>query len=143
MKLPLKSILPALGLALLSAGPIARAQDTPPPQAPGGGGQEQAPPPPPAHRRGRGLSPEQLKAKLGLTDDQFAKVSSIIAGQRDQMMALRDDDSISDEDKHDKMRAIMKSGHDQIRALLTPAQQKNFDSLTPPRPPPPPQPSGQ
>ncbi len=137
MKSPFKSILPALGLVLLSAGPIARAQDAPPPQAPGGGG-EQAPPPPPAHRRGRGLSPEQLKAKLDLTDDQFAKVSSIIGASREQLSALRDDDSLSDEDKREKMRAIMKSVHDQIRAILTPAQQAIFDTLKPKGPPPPP-----
>jgi Spy/CpxP family protein refolding chaperone len=143
MKSPLKSILPALGLALLSAGPFARAQDTPPPQAPAGGGDEQAPPPPPTHRRGRGLSPEQLKAKLNLTDDQFAKVSSIVAASREQLSALRDDDSISDDDKRDKMRSIMKSQHDQIRAILTPAQQKIFDTLAPHGPPPPPPPPSQ
>jgi protein CpxP len=137
MKFPLKSMLPGFALALLAAGPMARAQDAatppPPPQAPANGGDDQAPPPP--HHRMRPLSAEQLKAKLNLTDDQFAKVKAIVDSTRDQIMALRDDDSLSDDDRRDKMMAIGKASHDQIRVLLNPDQQKIFDSMKPPHRP--------
>jgi hypothetical protein len=45
------------------------------------------------------------------------------------MMALRDDDSLSDDDKKAKMKEIQTDQKAQIRALLTPDQQKIFDTL--------------
>jgi periplasmic protein CpxP/Spy len=145
MKRLISSILPVFALALLAVGPLARAQDTSPPPPPAGG-DDQAPPPP--HHHPHGLSAEQLKEKLSLTDDQFSKISALISSQKEQMQAIHEDDSLSDDDKRGKMRELGKSTHDQIRALLTPAQQKIFDALMPPHgsggpppPPPPPPPS--
>jgi Spy/CpxP family protein refolding chaperone len=132
----------SLVLALAAALPLSRGQDAPPP-ATSGGGDDQAPPPP--HRRGHGLSPAELKEKLKLTDDQFTKISGILGKQREAMMALHEDDSLSDEDKRAKMMELMKGVHDQIKALLTPDQLKIFETLRPGRgaPPPPPPPSEQ
>ena len=136
----LSLIAPVFALALAAMAPLARGQDAPPPP-PAGGGDDQAPPPP--HRRGHGFSPEQLKAKLNLTDAQVTQVTAILAKQKDQMIALHEDDSISDEDKRTKMMDMMKATHDQIRAILTPAQQALFDAMKPGHggPPPPPPPS--
>jgi len=137
MKPSVRTLFSTLALALVAVGPLARGQDTPP--AAPSGGDDQAPPPPPVHHR-RGMSAEEYKAKLNLTDAQFTQVSAILAKLKEDATAVREDDSLSDDDKRDKMMAIMKSGHDQIRALLTPDQQKIFDTLRPqhggpPRPP--------
>jgi len=141
MKPSISSIFAAFALALVAAGPLARAQDTPP--AAPSGGDDQAPPPP--HRHMRGPSAEELKAKLNLTDDQYTKVVAIISATKEKAMAIRDDDSLEDDDKRAKMMDLMKTTHDQIRALLTPDQQKIYDSMMPahgPGGPPPAPPSG-
>ena len=56
----------------------------------------------------------------------------IIAKALTQMKALRADTSLSDDDRRAKMGALMKSQHDQIRAVLTPEQQTTFDTLPKP-----------
>jgi len=85
---------------------------------------------------------EDLTAKLGLTADQQKTVGAIIANSRSQAKALRGDDSISREDRRQKMQEILGTARTQIRAALTPAQQALFDALPangggPPPPPPP------
>ena len=96
---------------------------------------------------------EHLKTALNLTDGQTKQVAAILKDQMKQGMAIRDDDSLSDDDKQAKIQASRKATHDKIRALLTPDQQKTFDALPPmgPRgggrnpgngaPPPPPPPT--
>ncbi|MGA2691975.1 MAG: hypothetical protein ABSF76_06380 [Opitutaceae bacterium] len=136
----------SMGLVLSMAD--ARADDAanppaPPPApaspqtSPGGGT------PPARHRHMRpGFILEDLTAKLGLTADQQKTVGAIIANSRSQAKALRGDDSISREDRRQKMQEILGTARTQIRAALTPAQQALFDALPangggPPPPPPP------
>jgi Spy/CpxP family protein refolding chaperone len=71
----------------------------------------------------------ELTAKLSLTPDQQKTVGKIIADGRAQLKDLRGDDSISQADKRAKMREINASTRGQIRAALTPDQQKIFDAL--------------
>jgi hypothetical protein len=104
-----------------------------PPATPGGGG-EQAPTPPPQHR-GRmrpGYVLADLTDKLGLTADQQKTIGAVIKDSQGQMQAVRGDDSMSRDDKRSKMREIMASTRGQIRAALTPDQQKQFDAMPPP-----------
>jgi Spy/CpxP family protein refolding chaperone len=138
----------ALRLSLLSIGlalPVAAvfAQDTanqpapPPPSAPDTSPGEGAPPP---HRRGGGYVLEDLTQKLSLTADQQKSVGDAIKSGREQMKALRDDDSLSDDDRRAKGRELMASTKAAIRALLTADQQAIFDKLPTRgghRPPPP------
>jgi hypothetical protein len=72
---------------------------------------------------------EELTQKLSLTPDQQKQVGDIIKAGRDQMKVVRDDDSLSDDDKRAKGREIMNSTRSQIRAALTPDQQKIFDTI--------------
>jgi hypothetical protein len=74
---------------------------------------------------------EELTQKLNLTADEQKTVGAIIKNGRSQMQELRDDDSLSKEDRRAKMRAISASTHDQIRAGLTADQQKLFDAMPP------------
>ena len=78
-------------------------------------------------------SPEQhlqmLSEKLNLSKDQKAKLKPILEGQAQQMKAVRDDTSLSQEQKRAKMKAMHESFHDQINAGLTPEQQAKFKQL--------------
>ena len=99
-------------------------------------GDQPAPTPTPAPRRGRmrpqGYVLEDLTEKLSLTPDQQKSIGALIDNARSQAKTVRGDDSLSQDDKREKMRGIMKATHDQIRAALTPDQQKLFDALPPP-----------
>jgi Spy/CpxP family protein refolding chaperone len=123
----------SVGLAL-SAGSL-RADDTvtpppltPPPTAPADATQP-TPPPAPRHHHRPGYVLEDLTRQLNLTPDQQKQVAAILKSDHEQMKAVRGDDSIAQEDKRAKMKEIMGSTRTQIRALLTPDQQKAFDAL--------------
>ena len=117
-------LLSLLTLTVLAAAPLVRAEDpVATPSAPAAGEHP---------RGGRGDRLKQLAEKLQLTDAQKAQIKPILETAAQQGMALRDDESLSKEDKRAKMAAIRKTSHDQIRALLTPDQQKTFDAMPPP-----------
>lgn len=117
-------LLSLLSLTALAAAPFVRAEDAPatPPAAPAG---EHA-------RPARGERFKQLAEKLQLTEAQKTQIKPIMEKAAQDGMALRDDESLSKEDKRAKMTEIRKTSHDQIRALLTPDQQKTFDAMPPP-----------
>lgn len=146
-----------LGGLCLAGAAIAQQEAPPPPPAAG----EQGPPPP----RGRG--PEQriemMQKELNLTPEQTAKVRSIFAEDRDKMMAIRNDSSLAQEDRRDKMMKLQHEQNEKIKAVLDDAQKPKFDAMqarmrermqerreggappapggeTPPPPPPPPPP---
>jgi hypothetical protein len=102
------------------------------------------PPPPGGHRRGGGgYVLADLTEKLTLTPDQQKAIGGYIAAGRQQAKAVRDDTTLSKDDRRSKMMAIMQTTRSEIRADLTPDQQKIFDTLRPNRggpggPPPPP-----
>jgi Spy/CpxP family protein refolding chaperone len=116
-----KSIL-VLTIALAGAiSPLASFAADPPaatPAAPAGGG------------RGQRMNPDdQLKAMkdlLSLTDDQSTKILAILKGQQDKMKALRDDTSLSQEDRRAKMREIRTGQQDEINKILTADQQTKW-----------------
>jgi len=120
MKSALKVVLALLALGLIAGASIASAQDqTPPPPAqkgPGGGG-----------RGGRGMDPATMLARLDeavtLTADQKTKVTDIYKKMTDQMGAL------APEDRRTKGQEIRTATNAEIRALLTPDQQKKFDAM--------------
>lgn len=114
---------------IYTAAPAAIAQDagTNDQQAsPAGGPQE--------HRRMRArMDParrvEMLATQLNLTPDQKTKVTDILKSDRSKMESMRDDSSLSAQDRHTKMMVIHKASNDQIRALLDSNQQKKFDEM--------------
>ena len=122
MKSPIKFTIAALALGL--AIPASRAQDTNTP-----------PPPPPSaeheghHRGPRGDGLKFFTEKLGLTQDQQAKIKPILEDERKSLDALHDDSSLAKEAKRAKFVEIRKTHREQIRALLTPEQQKKLDEL--------------
>jgi periplasmic protein CpxP/Spy len=82
--------------------------------------------------RGRDMQARQLEMmtqKLNLTEDQQTKVKAIDEDTGKQMMAVRNDASLSQDDKRAKMMDIRKSSQDKIRALLTDDQKTKYDAM--------------
>ncbi len=117
-----KRLLCLAGLLLLAV-PFLRAAD-----------ESSAPPPgdgPKHERRERGPGAMQRHAvkELGLTAEQEAKWKQIGQQERTALQALRDDTSLSKEDRRAKAMETNKSFAAQRRALLTPEQQAKFDDM--------------
>jgi protein CpxP len=72
---------------------------------------------------------QMLSEKLNLTEDQKAKLKPILLDQAQQMKAVRDDTSLTPEQKAAKKKAIHETTHDQINAVLTPEQQEKFKEM--------------
>jgi Spy/CpxP family protein refolding chaperone len=72
---------------------------------------------------------EMLTKKLSLTADQQTKVQDIFKSEQSQMQALRNDSSMSGDDRRTKMMDIHKTSSDQVRALLDATQQKKWDEM--------------
>jgi periplasmic protein CpxP/Spy len=72
---------------------------------------------------------QMLSEKLNLTDDQKAKLKSILQDQMQQMKAVHEDSSLSKDQKRDKMKSIHQSFGDQINAVLTPEHQAKFKEM--------------
>jgi periplasmic protein CpxP/Spy len=111
----------ATGLTLGTA--AAFAQEAPSPdasaQGPGGG------------RMGRGaMTPdeqiERMTKRYNLTADQQTQIKPILANQQQQMMALRQDSSMSRDDKIAKMKSIREDSSTKIQAVLNDTQKQQF-----------------
>lgn len=79
--------------------------------------------------RGRGPSIEMLTGQLGLTKEQADKLRPAFEAQRAKIEALRNDESLSPEDRRSRMRAIREEGDAAIAAVLTPEQKKKWDEF--------------
>lgn len=70
-----------------------------------------------------------LTKELNLTDEQKAQVKPILDEQSKQMRATQEDTSLTEEQKHEKMKQIHQSTHSQINGILTPEQKKKFAEM--------------
>ena len=118
-------LLALLGLTALSLAPLARA-DEPPPGPPPAGDQGR---PDPAKRREHRL--QMLDEKLSLTAEQKNQIKAIWDNAGEKGQALRAEAVAARDDLRAKRMEAMKATHDQVRAVLTPDQQKIFDALPP------------
>jgi hypothetical protein len=94
-------------------------------------GDNAQPPPHPHHGHQQGFILSELTKKLNLTADQQKTVGGILADSKSKLEALRDDESLSPEDKRAQAKGIRDAERASIRAALTPDQQKIFDTLRP------------
>jgi periplasmic protein CpxP/Spy len=78
---------------------------------------------------GPGAMMERAAKELNLTPDQQTKWQEIGKQERAALEPLRDDTSLSREDRRAKAMEINKSFATQRRALLNPEQQAKFDEL--------------
>lgn len=83
-------------------------------------------------KKGRGMMSaeqriEQIEQAVGsLTADQKAKIKAIYAKMAEKMQA------IPQEERREKMGEIMQATRQEVRAVLTPEQQKKFDEMPAP-----------
>lgn len=77
-------------------------------------------------------SPEErlakLKTDLGLSDSQVQKIKPILEENMSRMKALREDKSLSEEQRREKAHAIRKAGGDAIVAELNSEQKAKFEA---------------
>ncbi len=117
MKRSSEVLLFAVALAVAALVPALNAQDNPPAGKKGAHGP----------RGGMPRPIEMLidhRQEIGLSDDQVAKLKALQEATRPQVEAIMQDQSLSREDKREKMQAIMKDSRAKIDAILTPEQRE-------------------
>jgi Spy/CpxP family protein refolding chaperone len=127
MKLNKTLALTALMAGGLFAASTLQAQDatnTPP------AGEHHGGPGGPGGMRGR-PNADMIAKELGLTDDQKAQVKAAIEDTQSKMKALRDDTSLSPEDKKAKFKEIRDANMAKMKEILTPEQFTKWQSHMP------------
>lgn len=94
-------------------------EQTPPNQQPSTSSGTQASPQQGAAQQSGSAS---IDDELQLTDDQKQKIAVIVDDENKQISAIRDDNSISMEQKQQKALAIRQAATPKIKAILTPDQ---------------------
>ena len=72
---------------------------------------------------------KELDEKLQLTAEQKTQIQTIWDKAEEQGKALRADETMAREDRRAKAGELMKATHAQVRGVLTPDQQKTFDTM--------------
>ena len=72
---------------------------------------------------------QQLVEKLGLTETQKAKVQSIMQNGAQQAKAVRNNASLSQEEKRERLRSVRRDTREQMRGVLTPEQQQKLKAM--------------
>jgi protein CpxP len=70
-----------------------------------------------------------LGKRLGLSSDQVAQITPILADRQQQMQSLRADSSITQQDRHAKAKAIMQDSKSKLEAVMTDAQKQQFEQM--------------
>jgi periplasmic protein CpxP/Spy len=81
------------------------------------------------HQRQHANRLNWLSKQLNLTDEQKAKIKPILDDEGKQMRTMREDTSLSEQQRHDKMMQLHETADSQINDVLTPEQQKKFAAL--------------
>ncbi|MGE5324621.1 MAG: hypothetical protein ACM3SW_17275 [Actinomycetota bacterium] len=72
---------------------------------------------------------QMLSQKLNLTDDQKAKIRPILEQHLQDRDAIMKDQSLSPEQRHEKMKASMDAAHAKIDPILNDAQKKELAQM--------------
>jgi Spy/CpxP family protein refolding chaperone len=72
---------------------------------------------------------ETMTKELNLTTDQVAQVKAINDAALTEMVTLRNDSTMSREDKRGKMMTMRKNVEDKIRDVLTEEQKPKYDAM--------------
>ena len=78
----------------------------------------------------RGPNLDQLVQQLNLTDDQKAKVKTILDTQNQKMRDLRNDTSLAPEERRPKIQSIREETTAQMKTVLTPDQFEKWQKMT-------------
>ncbi len=72
---------------------------------------------------------DKMKADLNLTDEQVAKIQEQRKSSMEQMKAIRENSSLSQEQKKEQLMNLHKSMHDSMNSILTADQIKKRDEM--------------
>jgi Spy/CpxP family protein refolding chaperone len=72
---------------------------------------------------------EQLAKKLGLTQPQKDKLKAMRQSTRSQVLAIRNNDQLSQEEKHAQLQQLRQQKRTQMESILTPAQQQKLAEI--------------
>jgi len=70
---------------------------------------------------------DKMKTRLGLSEDQSAKIKTIDDRFRDDVKKYREDESMSRSDKRDRLMSLHKQHNDDIQSVLTPDQHNKME----------------
>ena len=70
-----------------------------------------------------------LGKQLGLSSDQVAQITPILADRQQQMQNLRADTSLSRRDRRAKAKTIMEESKSKIEALMNDSQKQQFEQM--------------
>lgn len=71
----------------------------------------------------------RLGKRLSLSDDQVAQIKPILADRFQQMQNLRADTSLTDRDRHAKVRALMQDSNSKIEGVLNDTQKQQYEQM--------------
>ena len=77
----------------------------------------------------RGERGEKFAKELNLTPQQEADMKSIRENMKQQAQAIKNDSSLTADQKKAKFKELRKSSHEQMMAKLTPDQQAKFKEM--------------
>lgn len=80
-------------------------------------------------QNGGGQRGQKFAQALNLTPEQQADLKSIRENERQQFQAIKNDSSLTQDQKKAKFKEIRKSSHEQMMAKLTPDQQQKFKEM--------------
>ena len=72
---------------------------------------------------------QELDAELKLTDDQKRRIEAIWDKAEQKAQEIKSDDDLGRRKRRVAAREAMKATHAEVRAVLTPEQQKRFDAM--------------
>jgi Spy/CpxP family protein refolding chaperone len=72
---------------------------------------------------------QQISSQLNLTDDQKTQLKPILQSEYQQLKGVKDDTSLSPEQKQAKTKEIHQTYKSQISNVLTPEQQKKWAAM--------------
>src|SRR5215471_17099869 len=72
---------------------------------------------------------QELSSELNLTDDQKSQIKGIVQDEVQQLKTVKDDASLSPDQKKAKVAEIRQSHKSQMSSILTPEQQKKLDAM--------------
>jgi Spy/CpxP family protein refolding chaperone len=71
---------------------------------------------------------DRMKTQLGLTDEQTKKLKDSQAGVHEKIKSIRQDQTLSESQKKEQVRAIMKDQREKMKSILTPEQLQKMKS---------------
>jgi hypothetical protein len=72
---------------------------------------------------------DHLGKRLGLSSDQVAQITPILAARQQQMQSLRADASLTLQDRHTKVRTLMQDTNSKLEAVMNDTQKQKFEQM--------------